>query len=63
METYYLFRIYFPKKILSLQSMNISAKKLVKRLFVNIDVFENSKTETQTYTIFFLTSFSDSNSA
>ena len=33
------------KMIISLQSMNISTKKLVKRLFVNIGNFENSKTK------------------
>ena len=31
--------------IISTQSMNTSTEKLVKRLFVNIDLFENSKTE------------------
>ena len=42
------------KTITSLQSINISIKKLVKRFFVNIDIVENSKTKIpDSYKVFF----------
>ena len=46
-ENLLLFRVFLSsqKMIVLEQSMKISTKKLVNRLFVNIDIFENTKTE------------------
>ena len=48
--TFYFFQFFFQfsKNDYFVAIKDISTKKLVKSLFVNIDVFENSKTETPT---------------